>query len=164
MVKRKRSKGFTLTEAILVIAIASIVATLGNILFINIIRFFRLNQARIEVQRDARAAFNLIGRNLRQSVSTSVVIDNVSGQPPYSRITFNLVTGRTMMYYQNGTQLYQVSQSTEVISNNLEYIAFSHPRTDDDSIVSISLTMSKPTYQGGHKALQLSIEKIRIMN
>lgn len=160
----RHSLGVTITEMMLVLSIVSIITVLGNILFVNIVRFFRLNQARIEVQRDARTVFNLMGRNLRQAYSTSLVVDQASGQPPYSRITFQKVTGENIVYYQDGKTLYQVEGGTRALTGNLRYIAFSHPRTDDESIVSISITLEKATYQGGSKALQLSVEKIRIMN
>ncbi len=67
-----------------------------------------------------------------------------------------------MMFYQNGKSLYQVAGSTTLISNNVQYIAFTYPRTDDPTIMSVALTMEKATYQGGYKALELSIQKVRI--
>jgi len=64
-----------------------------------------------------------------------------------------------MSFYQQGTVLYQVAQSTTAISQNLHYIAFTYPRTDDPTIISVAITMEKATYEGGYKALELSIRK-----
>ena len=36
--------------------------------------------------------------------------------------------------------------------------------TRGDSLTSVALTMEKTTFQGAYKALELSIEKVRIMN
>jgi hypothetical protein len=157
----------------LVVSIVGVVTVMGNRLFVQITRFFRLNQARIEIQRDARTVFNLISRNVRQAYASSVVIDNCSStttpsctstQPPYSRLTFTKVTGESITYYQDGKYLYQVSTGTKKLTENLRYIAFSHPESAYGDIVSISLTLEKATYQAGTKALQLSVEKVRIMN
>jgi len=148
----------------LTFAIVSIVTVLGNVLFIQITRFFRLNQARIEIQRDARTCFNVMSRNLRQAYAVSIVVDQATGQPPYSRMKFQKVNGRWITYYQQGHDLFEVDIGTRSISKNLRYVAFTHPRTDDETIISISLTLEKDTYQGGAKALQLSIEKVRVMN
>ena len=55
-------------------------------------------------------------------------------------------------------------QSSVAITGNLRYIAFTYPRSDDPTIISVAVTMEKATYEGGTKALELSIEKVRIMN
>ena len=71
-----------------------------------------------------------------------------------------------MSYYQQGNQLFQARGGVtgKMIANNLRYIAFTYPRTDDDTILSISFTFEKATYEGGTKALQMAVEKVRIMN
>ena len=167
----RRSKGVTLPEIMLVITLIGILSVMGNQLFIQITRFFRLNQAKIDIQRDARAAFSLIGRNVREAQSLTVVIDNAAGQPPYSRLTLTKQNNDVMSFYQQGTNLMMTSPAetgtnvvTNTLSSHLLYLAFSHPHTDDNSIISVSLTMQEATYEGGAKALQLSVEQIRIMN
>jgi prepilin-type N-terminal cleavage/methylation domain-containing protein len=164
MRKTRRSRGVTLAELMVVLAIVSIVVALGDTLFVNVINFYQLSQARIDVQRDARTVFDLMERDLRQAVNSTIVIDQATGQPPYSRITFQNTSGVTTQYYQSGTNLYMVVSGTHTLTNHIEYIAFSHPRTDEPSILSISLTLSEATYKGGYKALQLSMQKVRIMN
>ena len=54
--------------------------------------------------------------------------------------------------------------SKSILSHNIGYIAFTYPRTDDTSLISVALTTQSRTYKGGLKALQLSIQKVRIMN
>jgi len=153
-----------LMEAIIVIAILGVLASTMPRILVQIVRFYQLHEAKIEIQRDARTCLDLINRFLRQGVSSSVVVDQAAGQPPYSRVTFTTVQGQGMRFYQSGTTLYQVAESTTVISKNVQYIAFTYPRTDDPTIMSVALTMEKSTYEGGSKALELSIQKVRIMN
>ncbi len=160
----KSNDGFTLTETMMVVAILGILFSVGPQLLTQVTRYYYLHNAKIEIQRDARAALDIINRFLRQAVSTGITINQVAGQPPYSRISFTTEGGQPMQFYQQGTTLYQVAQSTTKLSNNLHYIAFTYPRSDDPTIISVAMTMEKATYEGGYKALELSIEKVRVMN
>lgn len=156
--------GYTLTEMMLVVAILGIVSSAGGMIFLQVFRYFRQSQARIDIQRDARAVFDLMSRNLRQAKATTIVISNAASQPPYSQIWFTRSDGKWVKYYQQGTKLYQVTQSTTAIAENLRFITFTFPRTDDDNLLSISLTLEKATYNQETKALQLSVEKIKVHN
>jgi uncharacterized protein (TIGR02599 family) len=164
MVKKKHQNGFTLVEMMMTVAILGIIAMVGPEIIVQTIRFYQLHEAKIEIQRDARACLDLIDRFLRQAQSATVVVDQATNQPPYSRVTFTTIQGQGMSFYQSGNTLYQVAQSTTVISENVQYIAFTYPRTDDPTIISVALTMQKSTYQGGSKALELSIQKVRVMD
>jgi len=164
MVNRKSQRGFTLIETMITLAILGVVATMGPSLIVQFVRFYQLHEAKISIQRDARACLDLINRFLRQAQSSTVVVDQAPNQPPLSRITFTTVQGQTMSFYQSGTILYQVAQSTTAISQNLHYIAFTYPRTDDPTIISVAMTMEKDTYESQYKALELSIQKVRIMD
>lgn len=159
-------KGFTLTEALMAAAILGVIATILPTLFIQVTRFIRLSEARAEIQRDVRQALEQINRNLRESSAATLVIDKVSGQPPCSRIAFTGVDGKTYKFYQSGKTLFMEAQGqgAKALTKSLRYIAFTYPRTDDNRILSVSITTEKATYAGATKALQLSIEKVRIMN
>ena len=165
MVRRTTHRqGYTLIEMMLVVVIVGAVVFVGPTLFTQLIRFYQLHNAKVEIQRDARACLDLINRFLRQAQSNSVVIDQATGQPPYSRISFTTIEGQNVMFYQKGNTLFQVAQSTSAISNNLHYIAFTYPRSDNPGIISVALTMEKNTYQGQFKALELSIQQVRVMD
>jgi hypothetical protein len=148
----------------MVLAIIGVVAVIGPRIMVQLVRFYYLHNAKIEIQRDARVSLDIINRFLRQATASSVVIDQAPGQPPYSRIAFKTIQGQSMMFYQQGTIFYQVAASTTTLSQNLRYIAFAYPRSDDPTIISVAITMEKGTYQLATKALELSIEKVRIMN
>lgn len=116
-----------------------------------------------------RASLDSINRFTRQAQSATVVIDNAAGQPPTSRIQYQMVnsTGATvsMSFYQSGKKLYMNNNgNVSMLSDNLAFIAFTYPRSDDITIISVAMTMQSPTFRGGKKALQLSIQKVRVMN
>ncbi|MEK7745066.1 MAG: prepilin-type N-terminal cleavage/methylation domain-containing protein [Elusimicrobiota bacterium] len=165
--RRLPARGWTLTEVMVVVAIMGILTTMAPNIMIQMTRFFRQNRARVEIQRDARTALDIINRNLRQAQASTVTVSQQSGQPPYSRVDFTKYSGTTtakLAFYQSGTELVMVSVGTRTISKNLRYLSFTYPRTDDDNIVSVSITMETGSYEGKTKALQLSVEKVRIMN
>lgn len=158
-------KGMTMVELIITIAILGIIFSLGPLIFITVNRFYYLNRSRMEVQKDARILLSLVNRNLRQAQKNSIVIDQVSGQPPYSRISFTKIQGTQMSFYQNNNGLYMTAGSvSKKLSENLRYIAFTFPMSDDMGIISISLTMERATYEGMTKAMHLAVEKVRVMN
>lgn len=158
-------KGYTLTEMMMVVAIIGILATVVPTMMTQMQNFFLMTSARYEIQRDARTTLDTVNRYLRQAVASSVVMDTPAGQGPYSRIRFRSIDGRNMQFRQNGKQLIQVIGTAEsVVSSNLIYIAFTYPHTDDPSIISVSITMGKSIQLGRRKVLELTIQKIRVMN
>ena len=156
-------------EMMITVAILGVVVTVSAPLFLQSTNFWRLTSARYAIQRDVRAALDLINRYTRQAKSSTVVISRQSGQPPYSSMSFTMTdqhgVDQAVTFYQQGNGLYMtVAGKTTRLSSSLAYIAFTYPRTDDISIISVAMTMQSPTYKGGKKALQLSIQKVRIMN
>lgn len=162
--RRARRAGYTLTELMMVVAILGILSTVGATMLTQVVRFFSMNQARVEIQRDARAVFDLMARNLRQAQASTIVIDQLSGQPPYSRVSFTKESGDAISFYQQGKTLYLVDGGTKTLCGNVRFLSFTFPRTDDDNLLSISLTLEKTTYNQQAKALQLSVEKIKVHN
>lgn len=167
--KRLGRAGYTLTELMMVVAIIGILALVGPTMMINMQNFFLMTSARYEIQRDARTSLDLMNRFIRQAYQTSIVIDTPAGQGPYSHITFSLPDGRVMQFKQNGSKLLQVvtdtaGTHTTTLTTNLIYIAFTFPHTDDTSIVSVSVTMGKQIQLGRRKVLELTIQKVRVMN
>ncbi|MBI4063787.1 MAG: prepilin-type N-terminal cleavage/methylation domain-containing protein [Elusimicrobia bacterium] len=167
---RSKAKGFTLVELLLVVAVSAILMSLGPALLINITRFYRLQIARANIQKSARICIDRVSRLLRQASATSVVITQRAGQPPNSWLTFTIDQGEGALVgdygiYQEGANLkFMKNGSTSTIADNLRYIAFSYPRSDNDGIISVSMTFEEATFEGHSKALQLSVEKVRVMN
>lgn len=162
---KKQTFGFTLTEMMITVAILGVIAMVGPTTLKNITRFFRMNSARLETNREARGNMDRINKMLRQAYSSSIIISQETNQPPYSSISFSTIDGRSIKYYQQGNKLNFVQNgSTQTVTDLLRYIAFAYPRTDDPGIISVSLTFEKKTYEGGTKALHMAIEKVRVMN
>ncbi|MEK7233468.1 MAG: prepilin-type N-terminal cleavage/methylation domain-containing protein [Elusimicrobiota bacterium] len=161
----KNARGYTLSEMMMVVAIVGILATVAPTMLLSMQNFFMMTSARYEIQRDARTTLDTVNRYMRQAVASTVIIDTPSGQGPFSRIRFRHVDGRYMEFRQSGSKLFQIINAAEsVVSTNLVYIAFTYPHTDDTSIISVSITMGKSIQLGRRKVLELTIQKIRIMN
>jgi prepilin-type N-terminal cleavage/methylation domain-containing protein len=164
--RRARSRaGYTLTELMIVVAILGSVSTVGPLLLTQLQNFYLMNTARGEIGRDARTSLDFINRMLRQAVDGTIVIDTPSGQGPYSRIRMRHVDGRYLEFRQSGSDLLAVvGNNTSVLSKNLIYVAFTFPRSEDPTIVSVSLTMGKSIQLGRRKVLELTIQQVRVMN
>ena len=165
VMSQRKIKGVTLVEMMISVAILGIVFGIGPTIMRNMTRFSRMNTARLETQRSARESLSQINKALRQASAESIVISQESGEPPYSSLSFTTVDGRAIHFYQEGTDLeFSVDGATRTLTDNLRYISFAPPRTDDSNIISVSVTFEKSTYEGGTKALQMAIEKVRVMN
>lgn len=162
---RQRKAGFTLTELLVTVAIIGIIFSIGPRLFIEVNRFIILHRTKIELQRDARAILEIINKNLRQAYSSTIQIDQVTGQPYYSRISFTRLDNRSFTFYQQGTRLIMVSGGvSKTLTESLRYMAFTPPRTEDLTIISVSLTLEKGIYEAKSKALHMASEKVMVMN
>ena len=162
---RRHQSGYTLVELLLVVAIVGAVSSVGPLLLTQLQNFYLMTTARSEIERDARNSLDLMNRMLRQGVDGTIVIDTPSGQGPYSRIRFKHVDGRYIEFRQSGSNLISVIESaTSTLSGNLVYIAFTVPRTDNPTIISVSMTMGKAIQLGRRKVLELTIQQVRVMN
>lgn len=162
---RRAPRGYTLIELMMVVAIVGAVAMVGPRLMIQLQNFYLLTTARGDIQRDARASIEIVNRFLRQARYRTIIIDSAAGQGPYSRIRFQHIDGRNFQYRQQGNRLIQGVNGVEsVLTRNLVYIAFTFPRSDYPRLVSVSMTMGKKTYLEDIKELELTVQKIRVMN
>jgi prepilin-type N-terminal cleavage/methylation domain-containing protein len=167
MVRKARhfEHGITLVELMIVVAILGVIFSIAPSVLTSITRFSRLSSARLDTQKSARDTMNQINQSLRQASAATIIVSQETGQPPYSSLTFTTVDGRPLKFYQSGRDLNFVQRgSTVTVADGLRYIAFTYPRTDNSKIISVSVTYEKDTYQGGAKALQMAIEKVRVMN
>jgi len=168
MVRKQLRKiaGYTLAEVMIVIAILGVVVLMGTPVMINSIRYFVLSRVKLELQREARTAMYVITRNIRQAQSSTIVIDHVAGQPYYSRVQFSVYNStQTMTFYQSGTSLIQqVGANQTILSKNLQYLAFTFPRSDVMSMLSVSMTLQEATYSKQSKALHMASQKVQVMN
>jgi len=158
-------RGYTLVEILITIAIMGVLAMFGPTLMTQITKFFVLSRAKLDLQQQARAAMYIITRELRQAQSNTITVDEVSGQPYYSRIKFTKVQGAVITINQSNNQLILTEGTdTSVLSKNLAYLAFTFPRSDDMTMISVSLTLEEQIYGGLLKALNMASEQVEVMN
>lgn len=165
MVKRSASQlGYTLMEMMIVVGVLGVIFSLGPNLFKQVRRFFFLNTVKTEIQREARSIMVIVTQQVRMAQSQTIVIDQVAGQPYYSRLSFQDINGKYIRYYQTGKNFYMVDTGTHTLTGNLRYVAFAVPRSDDLGIVSVSFTLEKSIYEGQTKAIHMASQQVRIMN
>ncbi len=161
----KKNGGWTLIEMIIVSAIIGITAMVAPRMIKSATQFFILSKARLELQREARAAMYLITRELRQAQSDTILIDQVTNQPYYSRMSFTKIQGTAVTFKQQGSSLLlQHGIQISTMTRNLSFLSFSFPQSDDMTIVSVAITLQQKIYGGDIKALHMASEKVRVMN
>ncbi len=159
----------SLTEMMVVIAMMGVIFSLGAQIMIQFNRYMGLSKVRINLQRDARVIFSIINRNLRQAKVSTVTLDRVNGQPPYSRITFTRIDGQVWSFYQNGRRLMMDvttggNTNSRTLTEDIRYLAFTPPKSEDLSIISVSLTLEQEIFELRTKALHMASEKVMVMN
>lgn len=162
----KNNRGWTLVELLFVVAIVGIMAMIAPRIITQTTKFFILGRAKLQLQQEARAAIYVITRELRQAQSNTIVLDRSNnGAPYYSRMQFTKSQGTTVKMMQSGSSLIlQEGVTVSTMTQNLAFLAFTFPRSDDMTIVSVSLTLQKQIYGGAFKALHMASEQVRVMN
>jgi len=164
----KNISGLTLVEVMVVVIILGLIMTGVNYFLSSGLKFLRINQAKMEIQRDARRNLNLINKKLREAKKSTVVVDRYdTSQPPWSQIQFTTIESEQYKFYQKGTKLYMsdvARNSNQIIAENLRHITFCYPNLPNNEIISISLCFEMWTRTPNARSLQLSVEKVRIMN
>jgi prepilin-type N-terminal cleavage/methylation domain-containing protein len=99
--------GYSLIELMMVVGLVGLTITVGATLLRQGSLFFAGEDARMTLQSEGRVIVKTILKNLRQAKASTVVVDQNTGQPPYSKISFVTISGSTFTYAQNGSVLIQ---------------------------------------------------------
>ena len=160
-------RGFTLAEALVVVLIVGILFGIVPQMVMQVARFFNLNSARLELQRDARDASEQCVGRLRRARASTIVVNQAAGQPPFSRVSFETIMGTTVAFWQDGRNLMANEipghAAPRVITKNLRYISFTYVRTFQENMMSVNLSMEKDTFRR-KRIYQASNEKVKILN
>ncbi len=167
--RRARLSGVTLVELLINVSIVGAIGTVTAALFLGGFRNWQVSRVKTEIQRDARQSLDLMSRYFRQGLASTVTIRRKANQPAYSWATFTYKdtnnVNHTVDIYQNGRILtIEFDGVQRVITRQLRAVGFTYPDFSDPRVISISVTFEGGTFQGGTKAFQLSLEKVRIMN
>ncbi|MBL0058545.1 MAG: prepilin-type N-terminal cleavage/methylation domain-containing protein [Elusimicrobia bacterium] len=163
-----KERGITLTELLMVSAILGFLLTLGARLFISIDRYFRLNSARVEIQRDAERVTTLVHRYLSKADPWSVTVDQAfpfNTNPAFSRIQFITIDGSTVTFWQDQRTFYlAVNGSTQTLSQNVRGVAFVYPDIVKLGDLLFSVTTEKSIGGGQTKTTHTLQSRIRMVN
>lgn len=163
-------KGVTLIEMMITVALSSVVVGGMAVMMSSYSRMEKLTRARLNAQQNVRVYLDLMVKMLREAQSSTVVVDQVSGEAPWSRISFTTIEGTTITYYQGPhiegkKALFQtVNGTTRRLADNLRTLKFTYPSTDDTNIIGVSLCFEETVYGTQTNVLHLSVEKVRLMN
>jgi prepilin-type N-terminal cleavage/methylation domain-containing protein len=177
-------RGYSLIEVMMVVTIVGILGSVGGLIFTQLESFYVTVNARTIIQRDDRASLDIMDRFLRQAQKATVCIDSPGSSPAcscmgglgtsggyWSRICFSTIDGRNLRFFQNGTTLSMALQpssggsyDSSTLSKNVCYLAFSFSNTNDPSIISVALASSQAVQLSRQDVLEMSIQKVRIMN
>lgn len=152
------------------VGIVGSIATVTSALFLGGFKLWQVNRVKVEIQRDARATLDLMNKYLRQASASSLTLDRYnSNQPAYSRCTFTyLDTARaahSVEFRQDGRIMYLLFDGNKVVmTRNLRNVLFYYPDSTNDKLMNVSICYEATTFTGGTKALQLSVQKVRVMN
>lgn len=163
---RGSSRGYSLTELMITVAILGMTSMVVSQLLVSTFKLWKMNQTRLEVQRDARTALTLLESSLREASADTVVLTrNATGEPPYSKIGYTSVDGEAISFYQSAGQLImQRAGRVKALTKDLRYVTFAYPDSSKDNLVSVALCLEKTAFGATKKDFYLSVQRIKVGN
>ncbi len=154
-----KNQGHTLIEAAVIIGILAILFGFGPKLLILVSRGYYSNRTHIALQRDGQVAIDLISRELKEARVSTVVIDNATGEPLFSRVTFTKANGNVSSIYQQGALLnVDINGKSQMVTDALASLFFLFPDTSDLSTIHADLSLKKDAYKGEVKSFNSSLD------
>lgn len=166
-------RGFSLPEMLIVVAILGLIATTVPGLISLSVRFYQRYNMDVILQQQARSITEVLMRFLNDAKASSVVLDQINSpqQPPYSRITFTMVNGAWVQFYQQGSEIYESIQmpsamnpSTTVLTRNAYSLQFNYPRTDNPTLIDIKVTLRGTANVATSQTLEFKMNQVHMMN
>lgn len=161
-----KDHGYSLTELMITVAILGMTSMVVSQLLVSTFKLWKMNQTRLEVQRDARTALSLLESALREASADTVVLTrNSSSEPPYSKISYTSVDGESVSFYQStGRLIMQRAGRFKALSKDLRYITFAYPETTKENLISVALCLEKTAFGATKKDFYLSVQRIKVGN
>lgn len=156
----KNVTGFTLIEAMIAIAISSIVAIALAVVIVSAKRSFSDGNQKLQLQQDFSFIESMLTHSIRKSRKSSYQIfssyeDYLSGYPPQSSGTclkVNFPSSASQIFYKNNLDFNEIkpdSSTVVLVSGVVSALTFS----DNNGSVQINLTLSE-----GNHSLSGSLE------
>jgi len=168
----KMNAGTTLVELMIVVAVIFTISAGVSTVITKVMQLWQSSKVRSDIEREVRTSLEVIEKSLRGAQESTVVIDSFSSsQPPYSRISFTDINGRSISFYQLNKKLkLQTASGSSTLMTNLRNIMFTYPCTrqasdEENVIIMVSLSAEGQYFWGGNTRIyHMNLEKIRIMN
>lgn len=167
----KNRRGYTLTELMIVMGVLGMMTLVTSQLLTSTFRLWRINQVRVETQRDARTIMGLIESRMREGSADSVILSRQNAtEPPYSKIQFQDVDGKTHRFYALGKELrmenYSVASGshTSTLSKDLRTLTFAYPDSTKDNLLSVALCLEKTAFSGQTREFYISVQRVSVGN
>jgi prepilin-type N-terminal cleavage/methylation domain-containing protein len=133
----KNCSGMTLIELIVSIGIMAMILTVIFAFFSAGIKSWILADTQMEIQQNARIAFDWISRDLKIAKDYEIIAEDKIKIIPYE--------GATMTYYKSGRQLIlERNKGHNPIANHIEHLKFEKM---PDTTVNIDLKVEKDSYK-----------------
>lgn len=170
--KLRKNTGTTLVELMIVVAVIFTISAGVSTIITKVMQLWQSSKVRSDIEREVRTSLEVIEKSLRGAQESTIVIDSFSAsQPPYSRISFTDVNGRSISFYQLNKRLkLQTAAGSSTLMTSLRNIMFTYPSTrqsfdEENVIIMVSLSAEGIFFWGGNTRIyHMNLEKIRIMN
>ncbi len=169
------ARGVTLIELMIAISISTLVGYSFTQAQRIIMRFTLASKVKQETVQESRTALTVMQKMIQQGKASTFVIDQQSGQGPYSRLYFQCTdldgNDREFYFYQLGRNLlmdYRTVGATawksKTLTKNCRFLTFFYPQSNDNTLMSVNLTVSKRTAEQKETFLQMALQKVQILN
>jgi len=156
--------GFTLVELMIAIALLGVGLAYINKVFMGSWQLWKRSYTDLVIQKDARIAIEGMSQAVKHAKASGLSIDNATGEPWFSRISFRHVKEQDWVIWKQGTRLYRaVDGTTDFICDGVEALQFTYPAYGESRLVDIGLTLRRATYQSYFVRVQLT-QRVDIHN
>lgn len=142
---KKSNKGVTTIELMVGVAIMGILSLVLPKVFLQFTKHITSTSVNMDVDTDARVTLHNLRQFLQSARRSTIVIDQLPTEAPYSRIQFKNTDGVTMALYKSGYDfMHVVNGSTHtILRDSLKSLCFAYPDLRDDKLITVAVSVRK---------------------